>query len=110
MTKDIQKLEQLLNLNSVSSRKGPSVVDGLYTFAKESQFSLLKVETGESLLIEKYHETSVTIKGKGSYESIGKLIERIENSPQSTRIRQLVLNNASGSEIETQIEFVIIGE
>lgn len=104
------KLSQLINSFDSSSQQTGSIIDKLYEFAGNAKFTLLKVETGEPVIIESLAETPYIIQGKGSYASIGTFIQQIENSKQSTRVRQIVMNNAENGQLETLIEFVVIGD
>jgi hypothetical protein len=104
------KLSQLINAFDSSSQRTGSIIDQLYEYAGNAKFTLLKVETGEPVILERIAETPYIIQGKGSYSSIGSFIQQIENSKQSTRVRQIVMNNAENGQLETLIEFVVIGD
>lgn len=105
-----QKLAQLIASIDSTTVSNNSTIDALYAFATSTGFKLNKVETGQVVMIEKTNETPYIIQGKGSYASIGSFIQQIENSRQSTRVRQIVMNNAENGQVETMIEFVAIGE
>ncbi|HEX2957295.1 MAG TPA: type 4a pilus biogenesis protein PilO [Chitinispirillaceae bacterium] len=104
------KLSQLINTCNLSSQPAGAIIDLLYEYAGSAKFTLLKVETGEPVIIERFAETPYIIQGKGCYASIGTFIQQIENSRQSTRVRQIVMNNAENGQLETLIEFVVIGD
>jgi hypothetical protein len=104
------KLSQLISSFDSSSTRTGSIIDELYEFANSTKFTLLKVETDVSVHFERLSETPYIIQGKGSYASIGTFIQHIENSRQSTRVRQIVMNNAENGQLETLIEFVVIGD
>ena len=108
--KTISQLEHISSTLDSSTKSPLPLVDILYPYAHESKFTLQKVETGNPFPINNYHETSITIKGRGTYESIGSFSERIENHVQSTRIRQILMNNAEQENIDIVMEFVIISE
>jgi hypothetical protein len=105
-----QKLIQLIASLDSTGVRNTSMIDSLYGFSGTAGFKLTKVETGQAVTIEKTRETPYLIQGKGSFASIGLFILQIENSKKSTRVRQIVMNNAENGQIETMIEFVTIGE
>lgn len=80
----------------------------IYSIADSAGFKTSKVEIGEKLPVLNYQETSVCIRGNGSYTETGKLVELIENSNKSTRIREIVLREGEKKELETFVEFVIV--
>ena len=66
------------------------------------------MEVGEKLTLNNRYETSISISGTGSYCSVGKFIESIENYPKSTRVRQLVLKGTGKKDIESQVDFILM--
>jgi Tfp pilus assembly protein PilO len=105
-----EKLSRLITTLDSTKVNNNSIIDALYAYADSAKFRLNKVETGQSVSIEQTFETPYIIQGKGSYFSVGSFIQHIENNKQSTRIRQLVMNNAENRQLESLIEFVVIGE
>ena len=94
-------------LNIQDSIKG-NFAEMIYLMADSAGFKTSKVEIGEKLPVLNYQETSVCIRGMGSYTETGKLVESIENSNKSTRIREIVLREGEKKGLEAFVEFVIV--
>lgn len=94
-------------LNTQDSTK-ENFAEMIYSIADSAGFKTSKVEIGEKLPVLNYHETSVCIRGMGSYTETGKLVELIENSNKSTRIREIVLGEGEKKEMEAFVGFVIV--
>ncbi len=106
---DIARIDSLLHFQILRESEVKSgIIEALYQFADSSRLKASKVEVGEKLTLNNRHETSISINGTGSYSSIGKFIEHIENYPKSTRVRQLVLKGNGKNDIEALVDFVLM--
>jgi len=106
---DIARIDSLLQLQILRESEIKSgIIEALYQFADSSRLKTSKVEVGEKLTLNKRHETSISINGSGTYASIGKFIENIENYPKSTRVRQLVLKGTGKKDIEVSVDFLLM--
>lgn len=106
---DIARIDSLLQLQILrESEVKTGIIEALYQFADSSRLRASKVEVGEKLTLNNRQETSVSINGTGSFSSIGKFIESIENYPKSTRVRQLVLKGTGKKDIESQVDFILM--
>ncbi len=106
---DIARIDSLLQLQMLrESEVKNGFIEALYLFADSAQLKTSKVEVGEKLSINNRNETSISINGTGSYLSIGKFIENIENYPKSTRVRQVVLKSSGKKDIDALVDFVLM--
>lgn len=106
---DIARIDSLLQLQILREAEVKSgIIEALYLFADSSRLKASKVEVGEKLTLNNRNETSISINGTGSYYSIGKFIENMENYPKSTRVRQLVLKSTGKKDIEALVDFVLM--
>lgn len=106
---DISRIDSLLQFQILrESEVKTGIVEALYLFADSARLKASKVEIGEKLSINNRYETSVSINGTGSYSSIGKFIENIENYPKSTRVRQVVLKSDGKKDIEAIVDFILM--
>lgn len=84
------------------------MIDELHRYAKEAGFFTKKVKCGITQKQDIGNETPITIKGTGMYRSVGDLIEKIENSTQSTRIRHLTIKKNKSGMLNVVIDLVIL--
>jgi hypothetical protein len=88
-----------------------SFIDALYSYADTCGFAAGKVEAGIPQPVGNHRETAISIEGTGSYRATGSFMEQIENSPHSTRVRQLIIREPDGrGEPEVFIEVVLFEE
>lgn len=85
-----------------------NIVESLYSFTDSAGLKATKVEIGDPLLVDNHKEIPITIKGSGTYESIGKFTECIENAHEPVKIRQLIIKESDEKLLAVSIEFVII--
>lgn len=112
-----QKMElnrQIALLDSVmqkfearNQRKEALLVDALYTYADSAEFKTEKMEVGVPQKTGTHYETAVSIDGSGEYRAVGTFVGKIENSSQSTRIRQLIIKRKENNETDVFIDLVI---
>ena len=94
-----------------SKNRDRSFIDALYSYADTCGFSAGKVEAGIPQPVGNHTETAISIDGSGSYRATGTFVEKIENSPHSTRVRQLIIKeNGERHEPEVFIEVVLMEE
>jgi Tfp pilus assembly protein PilO len=106
---DIVILDSLLvSLKARKQSEQKNIVESLYAYADSAGLKTSKVEIGEPIQVEQHLEVAVTVKGNGSYESIGKFVETIENADQQVRIRDMVIKGAEERILAATIEFVKI--
>jgi Tfp pilus assembly protein PilO len=92
LNKEVALLDSLLK--QIENRKlqsGGALVDDLYAYADSAGFLTEKIEAGVPQQVAGHTETAISIAGTGSYMAVGAFMEKIENCPQSTRIRQLTI-------------------
>lgn len=98
-------------LASVDNRKPfdeAQVVEEVYTLADSAGCGVSKVEIGEPIRVSSAVEIPITLNAKGSYESIGKLTDGVENSGYATRVRQMLLNKSGEDEGSLYLDFVVM--
>lgn len=106
---DIRRLDSLLQIQiQRESEVKNGIVEALYIFSDSARLKTAKVEVGARVAANNRHETSISVSGTGSYSSIGKFVENIENYQKSTRVRQLVLNGTPKKDIEALVDFVLM--
>jgi Tfp pilus assembly protein PilO len=94
--REIYLLDSLLrNIDQKNTAAGRTLIDELYVYAENTGIQISRVEAGAPQNGSKMKESSLQIEGYGSYTAIGKMIEKIENSSQSTRIRNMSLTSAN---------------
>ena len=86
---------------------GSRLPDQLYTWADSTGFIAETIEAGTPQKVANHIETAISITGKGSYQTIGKFIANIENSIQSTRIRQLRIKRGKTKKLEVFIDLPV---
>jgi hypothetical protein len=86
---------------------GGTLVDALYGWADSAGFTTEKVEVGASQQAGDCVETPTSIRGSGAYRSAGRLVERVENYHQSTRIRQLTVSAQESGDPGVFIDVVV---
>lgn len=84
------------------------IVPKMYAAADSSRIHIVKIETGEPIVIQGYSETPFTVNGIGTYRAIGKLIDIIESMDVPARIRQVTLKNTSQGRGEVFLDFAIL--
>lgn len=108
MAKDIVLLDSLLlQMENRRKQTGGALVDELYTYAADAGFHTRKVEAGIPQRVGRYYETGLSIDGTGSYTAAGVFVEKIENSGQSTRIRQFTISRSDTGECEIFIDVAV---
>ena len=106
---DIQIIDSLIQIQiNRESEIKTGIVEALYTFADSSHLKTSKVEIGEKLNVNGRKETGISVSGTGNFTSIGRFVEKIENYPRSTRIRQLVLKGTEKKSIDGFLDFVLM--
>jgi Tfp pilus assembly protein PilO len=106
--KDILLLDSLLE--QIDNRKLHSegtLVDELYRYADSAGFRTEKVEAGIPQQVAGHSETAISIEGIGTYTATGLFVEKIENNPQSTRIRQLTIKAGETRDPEVFVDVVV---
>lgn len=79
----------------------------IYKCADAAELKTSKVEIGERTKATDHYETAVTVRGAGSYGSLGKFCEAIEGLPAPVRIRELSAA-AAGSGVNVTIDFLVL--
>lgn len=98
-------------LRSFENRKAfeeAQVVEEVYALADSAACSVAKVEIGEPIGVRNAVEIPITFTGRGSYESIGTLVDGIENSDYATRVRQVLLTKTGDDEGKLYLDFVVM--
>jgi Tfp pilus assembly protein PilO len=86
---------------------GNRLPDQLYIWADSTGFTAKTIEAGTPQKVANHIETAISITGNGSYQSIGQFIANIENSTQSTRIRQLRIKRGKTRNLEVFIDLAV---
>ena len=107
LEKEIAQLDSVLRHYEQRARGRGTLVDELYAYADSAGFSPGKVEVGMPLKVDGRTETAVTVEGGGSYRSTGRFAERIENSGQATRIRQLIVKTGGHDNLEVFFDVAV---
>lgn len=107
--KDINSLDSLLlTLKNRNNNDQKNIVEALYSYADSTGLKTSKIEIGTPLQVENHKEVSVAITGEGSYQSIGKFTELIENASQPVCIRNMVIKGAEERVLKVSMDFVVI--
>ena len=69
-----------------------------------------KVSIGEKITVKDRNETAVTVRGTGSYLTIGRFCEAVENLPAPVRIRQVTASKSLAEPIDVVIDFVVLSQ
>jgi len=84
-----------------------TVLGALYQCTDTAGLRTSKVEIGERMKITDHFETDITVRGNGTYASVGRFCQAIENMPAPIRIRQISAGSASGGKVDAIIDFFI---
>ena len=107
--KDINSLDSLfLILEQRNNSDQKKIVEALYSYADSAGLKTSKIEIGTPLQIENRKEVSVAVSGEGSYQSIGKFTELIENASQPVCVRNMVIKGAEQRVLKVSMDFVVI--
>ena len=88
----------------------PSLVAVLYATADSLKMRTAKVETGIRTDAGQYVQAPVIVQATGSYGSVGRFVEGIENLSTPARIRQISLKAAGRDEVEMYMDFVLVNQ
>lgn len=106
---EIALLDSCMNkLKKRSKSDKENIVEALYLYTDSAGLRTSKVEIGNPVLVDKYKEIPITLKGNGTYESAGKFTERIENYSESVRIQKMVMRGIDDKFLEMTIDFSVI--
>lgn len=107
--RDMRLLDSLFSVYDQGTRiNGKSVMGDLYRFAETAGLQASKVEIGERMRIGDHYETTVTVRGTGTYVSVGRFCEAIENMPAPARIRQVSIGAEQGGTLGAVIDFAVL--
>ncbi len=107
--KDIKSLDSLvLIIEKRNNSDQKNFVEALYSYADSAGIKTSKIEIGAPLQVENRKEISVAVSGEGSYQSIGKFTELIENASQPVCVRNMVIKGAEESVLKVSMDFVVI--
>ena len=99
------------SINERKKSRDRSFIDALYSYADTCGFTAGKIEAGLPQPVGSHNETAISISGSGTFRATGSFVEHIENSPHSTRVRQLVIKERGGQQTpEVFIEVVLLEE
>jgi hypothetical protein len=82
----------------------------LYKQAEAAGLRTSRISIGDKLKVENRDETSVTVRGHGSYSSLGRFCEAVENLPAPVRIRQITASAAGSGRVDAVIDFALLSE
>lgn len=82
----------------------------LYKQAEAAGLRTSRISIGDKLQVENRDETAVTVRGHGSYFSVGRFCEAVENLPAPVRIRQITASAAGGGRVDAVIDFALLSE
>jgi hypothetical protein len=106
---EVRLIDSLLQVRlQIEGNQKSNFIDEIYLFADSVHVKTSKVEIGDKLPVNGHIETSISLRGIGTYRSFGKFVEFIENSKQITRVRQVVFTGKGTSEIEGYLDFIIL--
>ena len=109
ITKDINSLDSLsLMIEKRNNTDQKNFVEALYSYADSAGIKTSKIEIGAPLQVENHKEVSVAVSGEGSYQSIGKFTELIENASQPVCVRNMVIKGAEERVLKVSMDFVVI--
>ncbi|MFW5775540.1 MAG: hypothetical protein ACOCW2_04545 [Chitinivibrionales bacterium] len=80
----------------------------VYALADTSGCKTAKVQIDDPIAVEAGKEIPVTYTGEGTYRSIGRFMQGIENMHYATRIRQAVLRKTADDRGEVILDFIIM--
>lgn len=106
---EVRQLDSLIKIyeSRVKADEGAAAAM-LYERADTAKIKNTKVTIGEKVAEKEYDETSVTVRGSGSYTAIGQFTAALENLPTPVRVRQVTATAAKGGEIDAIIDFVLL--
>jgi hypothetical protein len=106
---DIHTIDSLVTvMKSSDEHDQKNFVENLYVYTDSAGLKPSKVEIGEVKTVKDHKEVTVSIKGTGTYEAIGKFSEKIENAHQPVRINQVVIKGIEQNLLSVSIDFVIV--
>lgn len=94
LTRRANAVEEILHTGE--SRKEFSeteVVEGVYALADSAGCTVGKVLSGDAVVTENWIEHPLVFEGTGSYESVCRFVDGIENAEYSSRVRQLMITS-----------------
>lgn len=107
--RDIRLLDSLIEIQEHKTITDEKVIMGaFYQYADTAGLRTSKVEIGERMKINDHFETAVTVRGNGTYASIGRFCEAIENMPVPIRVRQISAGSPADGTIDAIIDFVVL--
>ena len=112
LTGRADKVEKLLSTGE--SRKEfneTDVVEGVYALADSAGCTVGKVLSGDVVVTENWIEHPLVFEGTGSYESLCRFVDGVENAEYSSRVRQLMMTHDSEGEKdrgELFLDFVVL--
>ncbi|MFW5775047.1 MAG: hypothetical protein ACOCW2_02050 [Chitinivibrionales bacterium] len=109
MQADMAVLDSLLEVIEQKEPFTPAnALDLVYTLADSFQCKTEKVQLEDPIPVAGGKEIPVTYYGQGSYHSIGRFVQGIENMHYATRIRQAVLKKQEDDRGELVLDFIIM--
>ncbi len=94
LTRRADKVEELLSTGeSRKAYKGTEVVDGVYALADSVGCTIENMSPAEAVVTENWIEHPLEFTGTGSYESLCRFVDGIENAEYSSRVRQLLMTH-----------------
>ncbi|MBD3314530.1 MAG: hypothetical protein GF344_01975 [Chitinivibrionales bacterium] len=106
---EAKRIDSLLaSFENQKAFREAQVVEKVYTLADSANCNVSKVEIGEPISVGDVVEIPIMLNGLGSYESIGKLIDGVENCEYATRVRQALLNKNGKDEGTLYLDFVVM--
>lgn len=106
---EIRQLDSLIHIyeTRVKTDEGAAAAM-LYERADSTGIKNTRVTIGEKVAGKEYDETTVTVRGNGTYTAIGKFTAALENLPTPVRVRQITATAVKGDQIEAIIDFVLL--
>ncbi len=94
LTRRSDAVEEILGTGeSLKEFNETEVVEGVYALADSQDCTVGKVLSGDAVVTENWIEHPLVFEGAGSYESLCRFVDGIENAEYSSRVRQLMITS-----------------
>ena len=98
-SEEAKTTQSLLDKYFTSNAKFSSVIMGVFSGAKDDSFSLVRMTSEKSSKVGGYTQTLYQLEAESTFISIGKFLERLEDSSLLTEVESIDISRL-GSEME----------
>ena len=86
------------------------LLNNLYDFASRTGFTIVNIEIDDPTIKSNGSESSISLYGNGTYNSIGRFIASIEQMNRFVRISHATVQSTNSEKYSSALEFIVMEE